>query len=155
MKINIYSSIDTLATLEKKEIVDFLFEHLDEFGDNWEDIERAVDYALNPNPAFGGLILFIKDSDKIIGTVVINKTRMKGYIPENVLVYIAVHGEYRGKGVGKKLMKKAIEVANGDIALHVEKHNPAKFLYESVGFVNPYLEMRYYKNQQAEAKLDR
>jgi len=70
---------------------------------------------------------------------------MKGYIPENILVYIAVHKELRGKGIGKELMNKAIQTAHGDIALHVEDDNPAKYLYESVGFKNPYLEMRYYK----------
>lgn len=146
MKINIYSSIDTLSTLEKKEIVDFLYEHLEEFGDKRDDIGSAVDYAINPNPAFGGLILLIREHDKILGAVVTNKTRMQGYIPENVLVYIAVHKEHRGKGIGKKLMQKAIQLLKGDIALHVEKDNPARYLYESVGFTNPYLEMRYYQN---------
>ncbi len=146
MKIDTYFSVDTLSTLEKKEIIDFLFNHLEEFGDKWEDIERAVNYALNPNPAFGGFVLYIKDNGKVIGTVVMNKTRMKGYIPENVLVYIAVHKNYRGMGLGVQLMKRAIQTAKGDIALHVESDNPARFLYEKVGFKNPYIEMRYYKN---------
>ena len=144
MKIKVYNSINTVTTIEKKEIVDFLFHHLDQFGDKWEDIERAVDYAINPNPAFGGFVLYIKELGKIKGVVVMNKTRMKGYIPENVLVYIAVHQEARGQGVGKELMQKAIQLAQGDIALHVEPDNPARFLYKSVGFDNPYLEMRYY-----------
>jgi GNAT superfamily N-acetyltransferase len=145
MKIQVYNSVNTVTTLEKKELVDFLYDHLDEFGDKWEDIERAVDYALNPNPAFGGFILYIKELEKIKGVLVMNKTRMKGYIPENVLVYIAVHRKARGQGVGKKLMQKAIQFAQGNIALHVEPDNPARFLYKSVGFRNPYMEMRYYK----------
>lgn len=144
MKIQVYNPINTVTKLEKKELVDFLFQHLDEFGDKWEDIERAVDYALNPNPAMGGFILYIKETGIIKGVVVINKTKMKGYIPENILVYIAVHNELRGQGVGKKLMQKAIQTASGDIALHVEPDNPARFLYKSVGFENPYIEMRYY-----------
>ncbi|MFW5706014.1 MAG: GNAT family N-acetyltransferase, partial [Bacteroidota bacterium] len=65
---------------------------------------------------------------------------------ENILVYISVHGGYRGKGVGKMLMEKAIGMAKGDVALHVEHENPANFLYKKMGFVNPYLEMRLYKN---------
>jgi len=145
MEIKVLNSIDTLSTLEKKEIIDFLFVHLDEFGDKWEDIERAVEYALHPNPAFGGIVLCMKEKNQLIGVVVTNKTRMKGYIPENILVYIAVHKEYRGKGLGKKLMEKAINSVKGDIALHVESENPARFLYEKVGFKNPYLEMRYYQ----------
>lgn len=148
MEITMYNAFDTVGAIKRKELVDFLYEHLDEYGDKWEDIERAVNYAVAPNPAFGGFILSLKEEEEIKGVVVMNKTRMKGYIPENVLVYIAVHRESRGKGVGKELMQKAIEFSKGDIALHVEPDNPARFLYKSVGFENPYLEMRYYNNSK-------
>ena len=67
---------------------------------------------------------------------------MEGYIPENILVYIAVNKDFRGKGLGKQLMEKAIGFATGSIALHVEPDNPAKKLYEKLGFTNKYLEMR-------------
>jgi ribosomal protein S18 acetylase RimI-like enzyme len=33
----------------------------------------------------------------------------------------------------------------GNIALHVEPDNPAKILYEKLGFTNKYLEMRLIK----------
>jgi ribosomal protein S18 acetylase RimI-like enzyme len=72
---------------------------------------------------------------------------MSGYIPENILVYIATHRDKRGQGLGKKLMSKAIEISQGDIALHVEADNPARFLYEKLGFTNPYLEMRLKKSK--------
>ena len=42
-------------------------------------------------------------------------------------------------------MSKVIEFSKGDIALHVEKDNPAKYLYEKLGFTNKYLEMRLKK----------
>jgi len=76
----------------------------------------------------------------------VNKTGMGGYIPENILVYIATHNEHRGKGIGKELMKKTLDLAEGDVKLHVEHDNPARFLYEKFGFTNKYLEMRYKKN---------
>jgi ribosomal protein S18 acetylase RimI-like enzyme len=130
---------------EKKEIVDFLFEHLDQYGDLWEDIEKAVDYSLKNYQSFGGFVLVSRDEKDIAGVVVVNGTGMTGYIPENILVYIATRRDLRGQGVGKQLMKKALETATGDIALHVEPDNPAKFLYEKLGFTNKYLEMRYKK----------
>ena len=146
MKIQVYNSINTVTTLEKKEIVDFLFHHLDEFGDKWEDIERAVDYALNPSPAFGGFILFIKELGKIKGAVVMNKTRMKGYIPENVLVYIAVHQEARGQGIGKELMRKAIQFAKthekvyselaSDHPIDLTRYQVANCLMGRAGLIN-------------------
>jgi ribosomal protein S18 acetylase RimI-like enzyme len=42
-------------------------------------------------------------------------------------------------------MKQIIDHTDGDIALHVEPENPAKFLYEKFGFTNKYLEMRLKK----------
>ncbi|MEZ4824297.1 MAG: GNAT family N-acetyltransferase [Ignavibacteria bacterium] len=89
------------------------------------------------------MIILCLDSDKIIGAVVINETGMDGYIPSNILVYIAIHRNHRGKGIGKKLMLEVMPKTKGGIALHVEPDNPAKFLYEKLGFTNKYLEMRY------------
>ena len=146
MEEKVYNPVDTITTKEKTELVDFLHTHLDEYGDSKENIGKAIDYAMNPYPLAGGFILEARDNDEIIGAVVMNKTGMEGYIPENILVYIAVHGDYRGKGVGKKLMDKVVNMSKGDIALHVEHENPANFLYKKIGFVNPYLEMRLYKN---------
>lgn len=132
---------DGVTPSEKKEIADFLEEHLDEFGDTNADILRCLDYALGK----GGFVIIAREEGQIKGAVVVNETGMKGYIPENILVYIAVHCDQRGKGVGKKIMQQAIEKANGDIALHVEPHNPARHLYEKLGFTNKYLEMRLKK----------
>lgn len=130
---------------DSEKIASFLFKHLDQYGDKIEDIRKAIDYAFERNNGMGGFVLVAEDGDKILGSVVVNKTGMTGYIPENILVYIAVDREARGMGLGKKLMNKAIETAEGDVALHVEPDNPAKFLYEKVGFTNKYLEMRYKK----------
>lgn len=131
----------------RDDIADFLFVNLDEFGDARKDIMRCIDYALDTSPGRGGFIVLAQNNDKIVGTVIINYTGMGGYIPENILVYIASHRDFRGQGIGKKLMEHTIKRADGDIALHVEPHNPAKYLYEKYGFTNKYLEMRF-KNEK-------
>lgn len=106
---------------------------------------KCLDYALDQAVDKGGFAVLARENQNIVGAVVMNKTGMSGYIPENILVYIAVNASQRGKGVGKKLMQTAVELANGDIALHVEPDNPAKKLYEKLGFTNKYLEMRLKK----------
>jgi [ribosomal protein S18]-alanine N-acetyltransferase len=140
--IKIFNSVNKPELTEKTEIIKFLYTNLEEFGDPAEQIQKAVEYSLKEIPSFGGFILLMKEIDEVVGVVVVNRTGMGGYIPENILVYIATHKDHRGKGLGKQLMLKAAQIADGDIALHVEADNPAKHLYEKVGYVNKYLEMR-------------
>jgi GNAT superfamily N-acetyltransferase len=124
-------------------IAQFLHTHLEQYGDTLEDILKCIAYAMNPTK--GGTIVLGQEENKIVAACVLNNTGMKDYIPENILVYIAVDKSQRGKGYGKKLMQKVIATAKGNIALHVEPDNPAKILYEKLGFTNKYLEMRLNK----------
>ncbi len=130
---------------EKQQLVDFLHDQLEQYGDPKQQIRRAIDYALREFDSYGGFVMILKQEQKIRAAVVINRTGMDGYIPENILVYIAVDRNSRGEGLGRELMTQAIAHATGDIALHVEANNPAKILYEKLGFTNPYLEMRLKK----------
>jgi len=131
---------------DKQELVDFLHDQLEQYGDPKNQIERAIDYSLKEFDSFGGFVMLLKQQEQIRAAVVINRTGMDGYIPENILVYIAVDRNSRGEGLGRRLMTQAIAHAQGDIALHVEANNPAKILYEKLGFTNPYLEMRLKKS---------
>lgn len=132
---------------QKHEIIQFLCEHLEQYGDPEADISDAVNYALGMENKPGGIIITARDenTDHLVGAVVVNKTGMGGYIPENILVYIATDKNVRGKGIGKNLMQHAIESSQGDIALHCEPENPAIHLYRKLGFSRKYLEMRLKK----------
>ncbi|HET6527247.1 MAG TPA: GNAT family N-acetyltransferase [Balneolaceae bacterium] len=141
----IQSDAENPTSFSRDDVADFLFEHLDEYGDERKHILQAINYAFNGKAGQDGFLLVAFDKEQIVGAVVINHTNMGGYIPENILVYIAVDAAYRGQGIGKGLMERVIEVTDGDIALHVEPENPAKFLYEKYGFTNKYLEMRLKK----------
>ena len=144
-KVKTFTPTERLSDAQTLHIVDFLHTHLQEYGDEKKDIKKAIDYAMKQIPSAGGFVLTYNQGDEIVGAVVVNKTGMGGYIPENILVYIAIHQQYRGQGIGKKMMQEALATAEGDVALHVEPNNPAKFLYEKLGFENKYLEMRYKK----------
>lgn len=141
----IYDAVHKPTQLEINNIVNFLHESLEQYGDPKHDIEKAINYSIKLSSNNGGFTLAMRDKQKIIGVVVINKTGMSGYIPENILVYIAMDKNYRGQGIGKELMTKAISLTKGDIALHVEPENPARKLYEKLGFTAPYIEMRLKK----------
>jgi len=138
----LYQSDRLPGAAEKEAIIQFLFEHLNQYGDPAADIEKAVDYALSGDALAGGFVLCLREGNELLAAAVVNHTGMKGYIPEYILVYIATHVHRRGQGLGKQLMQQVLDQAQGDIALHVEPDNPAKRLYEKLGFTNKYLEMR-------------
>ena len=140
-----YSNSNKLSENRKNEIIDFLFEHLGNYGDPRPDIEKAVKYALKETPSFGGFMIVAFLNGKIAGAAVVNQTGMKDYIPENILVYIATNSTLRGKGIGTKLLQKVIDTAEGNIALHIDPDNPARSLYERMGFEAKYIEMRLLK----------
>ena len=127
---------------ELNALVDFLYKNLEQYGDEPQAIRKAIQYALKERPSFGGMVIAASEGTELAGVVVINQTGMDGYIPENILVYIATAADKRGRGIGKALMDEVLRYCKGSIALHVEPSNPAKKLYEKYGFSNKYLEMR-------------
>lgn len=145
MQTVIFNTHNKPTEREKSEVIDFLYENLQQYGDPKNQIQRAIDYSIQEYTSFGGFTMVLKENEEIRAAVVINKTGMDGYIPENILVYIATDKYHRGKGIGKMLILRTIEETDGDIALHVDADNPAKKLYEKFGFTNPYLEMRLKK----------
>ncbi|KAF5078114.1 Acetyltransferase (GNAT) family protein [anaerobic digester metagenome] len=139
------NSATDFKNLSREDLIEFLFKHLDRFGDSKEAIGKSIDYAFSGQEGKGGFILTGYLNNQLVGVVIMNRTGMDGYIPENILVYIAVDAAKRGNGIGKQLMEAAIDRSQGDIALHVEYDNPAKRLYERIGFGSKYAEMRFYK----------
>jgi len=122
--INIYNPKNLTETTEISALTAFLFEHLGQYGDPEKDIRKAIEYALGIENKPGGTIVTAVDQQtgKLKGVCVVNKT-----------------------GIGKNIMQKVIETTDGDIALHCESENPARNLYEKLGFKSKYLEMRLKK----------
>lgn len=140
---------DGWQSMEKKisrsALTDFLHAHLDRFRDSKSAIRKAMDYAFSDEPGKGGFILLAWHEEEPVGAVVMNKTGMDEYIPAWLLVYLAVNFQYRRQGIGSRLIREAIGACGENIALHVEYDNPAKKLYERLGFTTKYAEMRWQK----------
>jgi len=136
---------DFNENLTREQYVDFLHTHLDQFGDSKDAINKCIDYAFGKDGKLGGYLLAAYYEGKLVGELIINDTGMSGYIPEHILVYVAVDASYRGKGFGKEIVEYALKECPGDVKLHVEYENPAKRLYERIGFTTKYAEMRYKK----------
>ncbi len=134
---------EEFAPIQSEEFIDFMHTHLGRFGDPKEDIRKCLRYAFSTEKSEGGFVLVAYFEGKLVGGLIMNRTGMAHYIPDWVLVYVAVDASYRGKGFGRQIIEEAFTHCDGDVKLHVEYDNPAKRLYERIGFTNKYAEMRY------------
>jgi len=78
-------------------------------------------------------------------------TGMKGYVPENFLLFVAVERRHRRKKIGAELITRALALCKGGVKLHVEHDNPAKRLYERLGFTIADVRRRYYSQPEEDA----
>ncbi len=129
----------------KSHIIEFLHKNLKQFRDPPDQIQGAIEYAFSKAEGKGGFVVLQEMDGSLTGVAVMNATGMHGYIPENILVYLATDSSAAPLGAGANLLKRAINEAEGDVALHVEYDNSAKTLYETLGFTSKYVEMRYKK----------
>ncbi len=72
-------------------------------------------------------------------------------LDDSFLMNIVVDKSLRGKGLGKKLLKKCIEITkNNRILLEVEENNKSAInLYKSIGFKEISRRKNYYKDKTA------
>jgi ribosomal-protein-alanine N-acetyltransferase len=142
-----YLFIEKLEDLQEYtslcELSCFLHSSLIPFEDPVDEIENGIDYAFSDAEGKGGFVILAMDGGETVGALVMLRTGMSGFVPPNILLYIAVKPDYRGQGIGGNLIRVAFQRSDGDIKLHVEYDNPARRLYERMGFRSKYAEMRF------------
>lgn len=115
------------------------------YADTQADCRQGILDALSGKPAPGGFVILANLGAVRAGILVMLATGMSGYIPPNLLLFIAVDGSLRRRGIASQLMQLALDSTQGPIKLHVEADNPAQRLYNKFGFKNAYLDMRLYR----------
>ncbi|ALJ04557.1 hypothetical protein APS56_05130 [Pseudalgibacter alginicilyticus] len=141
MIIKTFDAFTRLSINDINRIANFLHENSGEYGDSKSAVKKSLLYAAKEIPGLGGYVFVMEHKSDILGALVINKTGMKEYIPENILVNVAVKKEYRGKGIAKELINYTINYCRGDIALHINKNNPVVKLFKNSGFKPKNIEM--------------
>lgn len=148
VNFHILKNIDDLPDwLSMDALTEYLNINMVPYEDQPHDVQEGLRYALSLNDGPGGFIVIAEKEQEVLGCTVTLFTGMKGYVPENIILFACVHPNHRGQGLGRKLFEKTMERCDGDIKLHVEYDNPAKKLYERLGFQNKYAEMRYVKGE--------
>ena len=146
VKIHVLRSMDDFpGWTDPDQFASFMYESLKPYEDPLPVVRQGVTDALEPKHLEPGFVLLAEMDKQVVGGLIMLRTGMSGYIPENFLLMVAVDPITRGKGVGSQIIRKAFETADGDVKLHVEYDNPAKRLYERLGMTTKYAEMRYQK----------
>jgi len=125
------------------------------FGDTaWPRESMALELA--PNPARHYFVAF--DADEMVGYGGVSVVH--GH--QGDIMTIAISEQHRGRGLGRQLMNRLLEVAKtnkvNDVFLEVRADNPvAQSLYRSLGFEQIDLRRGYYQPENIDAvimKLD-
>ncbi len=125
--------------LPYNEFLGLLDSWLIQYSDPLVEIQEAFDNALER-----GFVLTAYFDDELAGICVLSKTSFEDFFPKYHLSYIATKVEIKGKGIGTQLMQRAIELAEGNLSLHVDVENEnAIKLYEKMGFKRKYYRMLY------------
>ena len=138
----VYTATNRISEMDKIAIIQFLYEALDGLEPVKENIRKAMDYSTKEFLSFGGFTIVNKVEDKIVGVAILNHTGMQGYIAENILVYLAVHKDFRGNGIATQMINQVKRHAKGDITLHLKQNASLNKMYEKFGFSNSIVEMR-------------
>ena len=135
---------DTLSEFEKDTNIAVLAERIHQMLKPFEDTVDQIKTGLNDALTGKGMVTlsYSDDGSTVQAVCVMMKTGMEAYIPENLLLYVAVDASLRGQGIGRKILTESFAACEGDIKLHVEHDNPAVRLYERLGFTSKYKEMR-------------
>ncbi|WP_111309084.1 GNAT family N-acetyltransferase [Confluentibacter sediminis] len=142
MNIQTFDASSKLSIMDIKRVTNFLYEHSGTPRDSKSAIKKSLLYAIKEISGLGGFVFVLEYQNEISGVLVINKTGMNEYIPENILVYLVINEKYSEDGIKERLINYAINYCKGDIALYINKESPELPWFEKKGFKTRNIEMR-------------
>ncbi len=127
--------------MEKRALVRFISKHSSHASA--KQVSEALDYALKRKPSFGGYILASREGNQLIAALVVNRTGMKGYSSNHLVVFSVMDsGHEASEEALLHLFEKAIELTRGDLALQVSPDSSVMHLYKKLGFQPQYLQLK-------------
>jgi len=128
--ISKYDAFSSMNYFKKTALVDFLCAVNDIPASQRERVVQSVDYALKETISFGGFIVTLEKLNKFVGAVVVNKSGMGGFLPDNLVVLSGVAPIKSQEEIIALLLKEADMYAMGNIAIvsQMEETNEVQLL---------------------------
>jgi GNAT superfamily N-acetyltransferase len=141
MKIVTFDAFNRMSGRDMDRVVQFLNREIDSCADSEGAILKSVQYAIKDRAGLGGYVFEMFDETETIGVAVVNRTGMEEYMPDNILVYIAIKKNRQKKGYGRKLLSYALDHCEGEVMIHITGDNPSRTFFQKFGFKTQYQEM--------------
>ena len=141
MKIVTFDAFNRMSGRDMDRVVQFLNREIDSCADSEGAILKSVQYAIKDRAGLGGYVFEMFDETETIGVAVVNRTGMEEYMPDNILVYIAIKKNRQKKGYGRKLLSYALDHCEGEVMIHITGDNPSRKFFQKFGFKTQYQEM--------------
>lgn len=142
MQITTYDAYTRLSPLEAERLTQFILGHHEGPKPTERAVSKAIQYSAKEIPGLGGYVFVLKEKDEIRGLMVVNKTGMGDYIPENFIAFLTIHSEHRRTGLEQQLMDYALEYCRGDMAIHIKEMGRSMKFLQRNGFELTHMEMR-------------
>jgi len=158
LELELFTPFDKPTYSTTSEMISFLYNHSNEVvRRNKEDIRKSIEYALKERASLGGYIVVIRDECKLVGVSILNKTGLEGIMPDYILSHLAIDNKFgKGSSWEQILLKKTLELCNGNVAFLVEANNPMVDACIEQGFEYKRLELVFSKasgGRASESKL--
>jgi len=123
--------------LDANIIIKLVNEWLNEFTDPICEIEEAYHNAVEK-----GFVIAAFYKNEICGVGIVVNFGFEHFASKYHLAYIATNNHIEGSGIATMILNEAVELAEGNISLHVERSNHGAIkLYEKMGFKDYYSRM--------------
>ncbi len=146
INFKIYNAFNPIPSFDKQILIEFIHNSYNNHCSKLS-IGRSVAYAikdrfvLTSSYSHGGVIICAYDKTNIVGALVINKTGLEEFYPENIIMFIATEQNYRLKGIAKKMIGLGREFTNGGITIYIHPNNPNSQFLSKTGFNNRMVQM--------------
>lgn len=147
LALELFTPFDKPTYTATNQIIDFLSKHSSDVSRrNKEDIRKSLEYAIKERASHGGYITIIRDGYELVGVSILNKTGLEGILPDYILSHMAIDKKFgTGSDWEQLLLKKTLELCNGNVAFLVQANNPMVEACMEQGFEYKRLELVFSK----------
>jgi len=141
--------IKSFQEKSKDDFINMIGSWLSPYNDSIGETLDAIEKAMKE-----GFLLIAKRNGEEQGICIIVNMGFERFIPTFHLAYIGVKAGNQGRGVASEMIKRAIELTDGNLSLHVDLDNKrAKKLYTNMGFKHVYDRM-IFKGATEQVKME-